>query len=95
MTNQNMTSMFYEDMKETHNEEFIGAFDNLRNNDWMKATGCPLSNRVLKVVEKKVKKGEVFQSNGTFGTKSVFYFDNDISKFVGFIHRPKKWGAVA
>jgi len=87
-------SIWYEEMKETHNEEFIGVFDNLRNNDWIKSTDCPLTNRELKVVEKKLKKGEVFQSNGTFGTKSVFYFDKDISKFVGFLHHPKKWGAM-
>jgi len=87
-----ISSIFYDEMKETHDEEYIGAFDNLRNNDWITATGCPFSNKLLKVVEKKVKKGEIFRSGGTLGTKSVFYFDKETSKFVGFIHRPKMLG---
>ena len=87
-----MKSVWYEKMKETHDEEYIGAFDNLRNNDWITATGCPLSNKQLKIVETDVKKGQVFRSNGTFGTQSVFCFDENISKFVGYIFRPKMLG---
>ena len=87
-----MESQWYEELKETHHEEFIGSFDSLRNNPWIEGTGCPLSNQELKVVEKKVKKGEIFRSGGTLGNNSVFYFDTKMSKFVGFIHRPKTLG---
>ena len=91
MTNLNTTmttepkkivSIFYEGMKETHDEKYIGAFDNLRNNDWITGYGCPFSNKQLKEVEKKVKKSGAFMSHGTFGTKSIFYFDKKTSKFV-------------
>ena len=84
-----MKSIFYDGISETHNETFCGAFDNLRNNDWMKKIGCPFNNKQLKKIEKNLKKGAIFSSNGTFGSRSVFYWDNEMKKFVLFVHRPK------
>jgi hypothetical protein len=86
-------SIWYDEMKETHDEEYLGAFDNLRNNDWISGTGCSLSNKELKLIEKECMKDEmVFHSNGTLGTQRIFYFDKEKSKFVGFLHRPRMLG---
>ena len=81
-----MKSIYYDDLKNDYVETFIGSFNNLRNNHWIESLNCTLSNKSLKVIEKKVKKGEIFQSVGTLGTKSVFYFDKKLGKFVGFSH---------
>ena len=85
-----MKSKMFVEMKDTHTETFLGSFKTLRNNAWIMQTGCPLNNKQLKIVEKGCKKkGKIFQSIGTFGTKSLFYFDQKLGEFVGFGHTPK------
>ena len=88
-TEKKMKSIYYDDLKNDYVETFIGSFNNLRNNHWIETLNCTLSNKSLKVIEKKVKKGEIFQSVGTLSSKSVFYFDKKLGKFLGFSHIPK------
>ena len=86
-----MKSIFHNELSQTHHETFGGSFDNLRDNWWLKERGCPLSQKELRMVEQNLKETNgVFQSNGTFGTKSVFQWDSETNKFLLFIHTPKR-----
>lgn len=100
MTKKNMKSMFYEDMKDNYIESFLGAFNTLKHDEvgyWFKKTNFPkMSDEQLENLEMTLKSNEdqILQSVGTFGTKSVFYFDKKLGQFVGFCHS-KKYKEVA
>ena len=84
-----MKSIFYEDFKNHFDENFMGMHKTIRDfNKWLKETNCPFSNGQLKKLEKKMKIDPtiVLDSNGTFGNKSVIYFDEKRNRFVGFTH---------
>lgn len=100
MTKKNMKSMFYEDMKDNYKETFLGASKTLKHKKfkyWFIKTNLPkMSDEQLESLEMTLKSNEdqILQSVGTFGTKSVFYFDKKLGQFVGFCHS-KKYKEVA
>ena len=96
-----MKSFQYNKIKEEgiYEEVFIGAFDGLRNNSYIKErgtmseqTGLPFTNQDLKRIERNLKnKGHFFHSEGTFGTRSLFYWDKKMNKFLGFQYLVKDY----
>ena len=51
----------------------------------------PFTNQDLKRIERKLKNKEVFGSEGTFGTRSLFYWDKKVNKFLGFQYLVKDY----
>ena len=87
--NTKIKSKFYEAISDEYYEYFLGEYKTLRGNSWLKETGCPFSNKELKVVESKLRSGKIFELPGAVGAKSIFYYDENSQKYLLFIHRPK------
>ena len=82
-------------------EHYHGATTTIRNHPWLKQTGCPLNNKQLKFIEKELKKNSPlkdtgrFESRGSFGTRTFFYWEKSLRKFVLFSHEVSNPFAVA